>query len=331
MNHKSPWIKIGNALLSCLVFCASYTMSFLFCLVGVVCAAPTTEEPMATVEALFILIAPLVISFIIASKYSKKCKEKRAMTELMSRANVAEPTYTAPAWQYNSSEPVLPYRSGVEDQLSQIDFMEGHDFEYWCAALLRKIGFCNVEVTQGSGDQGVDVLAEKDGIRYAIQCKCYSKDLGNSPVQEVSSGKMMPQYHCQVGAVMTNRYFTKGAKELAEATGTLLWGREWIASRLKETEPKPIEHTQTNYYNYSSQCTEYDHAQLLPGAVDVILESGQASVSILQRKLNLGYAQASRVLKELEELGIVGPFNGSTPRKILISKAKWARMKRWII
>lgn len=109
-----------------------------------------------------------------------------------------------------------------------IDSMEGHDFEYWCASLLEKIGFTDVEVTRGSGDHGVDVLAEKDGIRYAIQCKCYSKDLGNSPVQEVSAGKMIPQYRCQIGAVMTNRYFTKGAQELAAATGTLLWDRDWI-------------------------------------------------------------------------------------------------------
>ena len=62
-----------------------------------------------------------------------------------------------------------------------VDSMEGHDFEYWCADLLRKNGYENVEVTPGSGDQGIDVLAEKDGIKYAIQCKCYSKDLGNTP------------------------------------------------------------------------------------------------------------------------------------------------------
>ncbi len=108
--------------------------------------------------------------------------------------------------------------------LSQIDWMDGHAFEYWCAELLEKVGFINVQVTPGSGDQGVDVLAEKDDIRYAIQCKCYSSDLGNTPIQEVNAGKIF--YRCQVGAVMTNRHFTKGAKELAASTGTLLWDRD---------------------------------------------------------------------------------------------------------
>nr|DAE22573.1 MAG TPA: Restriction endonuclease [Siphoviridae sp. ct5co22] len=118
--------------------------------------------------------------------------------------------------------------SESEYELSQIDSMEGHAFEYWCADILRENGFKNVEVTQGSGDQGVDVLAEKDGIKYAIQCKCYSSDLGNTPVQEVNAGKII--YHCHVGVVMTNRYFTSGAKKAAEATSVLLWDR----SKLKE-------------------------------------------------------------------------------------------------
>jgi restriction system protein len=112
-----------------------------------------------------------------------------------------------------------------------IDFMDGHRFEYWCADVLRKIGFCNVEVTRGSGDQGVDVLAEKDGVKYAIQCKCYTSDLGNKPVQEVNTGKAI--YRCQVGVVMTNRYFTQGAKDAAEATGILLWDRDVVQKMAK--------------------------------------------------------------------------------------------------
>lgn len=107
-----------------------------------------------------------------------------------------------------------------------IDTMEGHEFEYWCADILRKNDFIDVTVTQGSGDQGVDVLAVKDGIKYAIQCKCYSSDLGNKPVQEVYTGKSV--YRCQIGAVMTNRHFTQGAKDAAEATGVLLWDRDAV-------------------------------------------------------------------------------------------------------
>ena len=108
--------------------------------------------------------------------------------------------------------------------MAHIDEMDGHEFEHFTAELLRKLGYQNVEVTRGSGDQGVDVLAEKEGVRYAVQCKCYSSDLGNTPIQEVNTGKVI--YHCHVGVVVTNRYFTSGAKEAAKATGVLLWDRD---------------------------------------------------------------------------------------------------------
>ncbi len=67
--------------------------------------------------------------------------------------------------------------------------------------------------------------------------------------------------------------------------------------------------------------------ELLPAAVDVILETGQASVSMLQRRLKLGYARAARIVDEMEEKGIVGPFQGSKPRNILVTKEQWAAMK----
>ncbi len=67
--------------------------------------------------------------------------------------------------------------------------------------------------------------------------------------------------------------------------------------------------------------------EMLPSAVDVILETGQASVSMLQRRLKLGYARAARIVDEMEERGIVGPFQGSKPRDILITKEQWAVMR----
>jgi S-DNA-T family DNA segregation ATPase FtsK/SpoIIIE len=67
--------------------------------------------------------------------------------------------------------------------------------------------------------------------------------------------------------------------------------------------------------------------EMLPAAVDVILETGQASVSMLQRRLKLGYARAARIVDEMEDKGIVGPFMGSKPRSILITKEQWQAMK----
>ena len=106
--------------------------------------------------------------------------------------------------------------------------LDGYQFEYYCADLLKNNGFQNVIVTKGSGDQGVDITAIKDGVRYAFQCKYYSTSLGNTPVQEVYAGKVI--YNCHVGVVMTNSTFTKGAIEAAEKTGVLLWDGDKIRS-----------------------------------------------------------------------------------------------------
>ena len=72
---------------------------------------------------------------------------------------------------------------------------------------------------------------------------------------------------------------------------------------------------------------ELDGDEMLPAAVDVILETGQASVSMLQRRLKLGYARAARIVDEMEEKGIVGPHQGSKPRAILITKEQWETTK----
>lgn len=124
--------------------------------------------------------------------------------------------------------------SPIEYELEQVDSMDGHAFEHWCARLLEENKFTDVTVTPGSGDQGVDVLAVKDGIHYAFQCKCYSSDLGNTPIQQVYAGKEM--YGCQVGVVMTNRYFTAGAKQLAERTKVLLWDRDKLIEMLGQAQ-----------------------------------------------------------------------------------------------
>ena len=81
-----------------------------------------------------------------------------------------------------------------------------------------------------------------------------------------------------------------------------------------ESDPEP---TEDEMYN----------DEMLPAAVDVILETKQASVSMLQRRLKLGYARAARIVDEMEEKGIVGPFQGSKPREILITAEQWASMR----
>lgn len=115
---------------------------------------------------------------------------------------------------------------------NEMDLMEGHEFEFFCADLLRKKGFIEVEVTKGSGDYGIDILAEKEGVTYAIQCKCYGAPIGVKAIQEAYAGR--DYYDRMVGAVMTNQYFTAPAVEAAKKLKILLWDRGYLERMMEE-------------------------------------------------------------------------------------------------
>ena len=112
------------------------------------------------------------------------------------------------------------------------DCMNGYEFETYCVKLLAHNSFQNIELTKKTEDQGIDIIAFKDGIKYGIQCKCYSSDIGNKAIQEAFSGKTF--YHCHVAAVMTNRYFTPAAKKIAISTNILLWDRDFLQSLISK-------------------------------------------------------------------------------------------------
>ncbi len=116
--------------------------------------------------------------------------------------------------------------------LAGVDEMSGADFEYYCAGLLRDNGFHNVRVTKGSGDYGADILCEKQGLTYAVQCKCRSAVIGVQAVQEIYAA--VRYYDCQAAAVLTNSAFSAAAKDLAEKTGVELWDRERLSGLISQ-------------------------------------------------------------------------------------------------
>ena len=140
--------------------------------------------------------------------------------------------------------------------LKELDLMEGHDFEYACAEILKANKFKKVRVTQGSGDYGIDILCEKDKLKYAVQCKCYSRKLDNKAIQEAHTG--MAYYGCNVCAVMTNQYFTEPAKRLAETIDAQLWDRDTLTKMIshKKKSTANDEFTDTENDNEDDEITD---------------------------------------------------------------------------
>src|SRR6185503_1151977 len=92
-------------------------------------------------------------------------------------------------------------------------------FEDFLARVFRSLGY-HVQKTKVSGDQGVDLIATRNGHLLAIQAKGYDGSVGNDSVQQAHAGKAF--YGCDACAVVTNSRFTKSAVELAKCVGCLL-------------------------------------------------------------------------------------------------------------
>lgn len=81
-----------------------------------------------------------------------------------------------------------------------------------------------------------------------------------------------------------------------------------------------------NSQNETTEEKSSDYDELLPSAIEMVVEAGQASVSLIQRKFKVGYARAARIIDQMEERGIVGGFEGSKPRQVLITKQQFQEL-----
>ena len=112
-----------------------------------------------------------------------------------------------------------------------VDMMGGHEFNDYCAELLRLSGYEDVQVTKKSGDNGADIICKKCGEKYAIQCKRQKDNVGFKALQEIFTAKTI--YDCDIAVVMTNSKFTKSAHENAKTLNIKLWGNKKL-SKLQE-------------------------------------------------------------------------------------------------
>lgn len=109
--------------------------------------------------------------------------------------------------------------------------MSGQEFEKFLALMFSKMGY-TTEITKGSGDQGIDVIASKDATKIGIQAKCYSGSVGNGAIQEAVAGRNY--YNLDKAIVVTNAGFTNSAKELAGANSVVLWDRNILKDKIAE-------------------------------------------------------------------------------------------------
>ena len=119
-----------------------------------------------------------------------------------------------------------------EDLLEQIDYMSGQEFEKVLKdKLLPMEGYEKIEGTKYTGDYGVDIIAYKNGIKCAIQCKRFKEKVSNKAIQEVAAGRK--HYRCDKAIVITNNYYTKNAQILADDNNVELMNRDNLILLIK--------------------------------------------------------------------------------------------------
>lgn len=157
-----------------------------------------------------------------------------------------------------------------ENNLEKYDInsMDGHDFEYFCADVMRKIGFDTAEVTKGSGDHGADIIATRNDVRYAVQCKRWNSPVGNKVVQDIFYAKEI--YHCHVGVIITNNTFTPAAREAAKEAGIVLWDGDFLKKHIdkcdeRESEPDSKSSQESLEQNVESNTYDMEKGIYPPG------------------------------------------------------------------
>ncbi len=121
----------------------------------------------------------------------------------------------------------------TEDKHQQQNISSPIDYEKEICLKLKELGF-SARATKVSCDQGVDILAERNDISFAIQCKLYSHPVENKAVQEISAGKQ--HYNTDYGEVVSNACFTKSAKQLAHSNKIILLNDNCLDELLQYTE-----------------------------------------------------------------------------------------------
>lgn len=144
-------------------------------------------------------------------------------------SNIENPIHKASA---QKEAPVHSPTLNVQSNEKNILLMSGLEFEHFCREVLLANGFQRAEVTQSSHDYGGDILAQKDQVKYVIQCKKYSSPVGIDAVQQVIGSRSI--YNCHVAAVLTNSTFTDSAVKLAEKNNVILWDKTALSRMMSQ-------------------------------------------------------------------------------------------------
>lgn len=224
---------------------------------------------------------------------------------------------------YNQSEERIPYIVVIIDELADLMVVAQDEVEgaiTRLAQLSRAVGIHLILVTQRPS---VDVVTGviKANFPARISFKVSSKVDSRTVLDTNGADKLLGR-----GDML---FLKPGESRLTRAQGSLVSDKaiEQVVKFIKSQMPSPIYDQRILAEQQRATSISSQRDEFYDQCVRLVMETGQASVSILQRRMRLGYTRAARIIDTMEQEGLIGPFEGSKPRRILVDREEWLREK----
>ena len=226
----------------------------------------------------------------------------------------------------------MPYIAVVIDELADLMMVSGKEVEDYICRLAQKARAAGIHLIVATQRPSVDVITGlikaniPARIAFAVSSQVDSRTILDAGGAEKLLG-MGDMLFLPLGASKPIRVQGTYVKDEEISSVIEFIKRDFVAEYNQELIDN-MEKLATKDKGSSSSNDDDGEAkdEMLPKAVEVVVEAGQASTSLLQRRLKLGYARAARIMDEMEAMGIIGPYEGSKPRQVLITKNQWLEM-----
>ena len=225
----------------------------------------------------------------------------------------------------------LPYIAIIIDELADLMMVAGKEVEDYICRIAQKARAAGMHLIVATQRPSVDVITGlikaniPSRIAFAVSSQVDSRTILDSGGAEKLLG-MGDMLFLPVGAPKPVRIQGTFVKD-EEITAVLDFIKQGSTAQYDEAMIAEMEKRAVPEKAAEGGSEGGDsHDPMLPHAAEVVIDAGQASTSLLQRRCKLGYARAARIMDEMEEMGIIGPYQGAKPREVLIDRQQWIEM-----
>lgn len=227
----------------------------------------------------------------------------------------------------------LPYIAIIIDELADLMMVAGKEVEDYICRIAQKARAAGMHLIVATQRPSVDVITGlikaniPARIAFAVSSQIDSRTILDAGGAEKLLG-MGDMLYLPLGAAKPIRVQGTYVKDSEIASVIEFIKKDYTANYNEEmiSSMEQIAAASSTKGGVSASQDGEQRDEMITKAIEVVVDMGQASTSLLQRKLKLGYARAARIMDEMEEMGIIGPYEGSKPRQVLITKNQWLEM-----